>query len=45
MRTEQEIYLTYNNHTFYDDRIRTQADGEFEFGGLIPGKIPGLSLF
>lgn len=36
--TEQEVYLTYNNHTFYDDRIRTQANGEFEFGGLIPGR-------
>jgi len=35
--TEKEVYLTYNNHTFYDDRIRTQAEGEFEFGGLIPG--------
>ncbi len=36
--TEQEIYLTYNNHTFYDERIRTQSGGVFEFGGLIPGK-------
>jgi len=36
--TEQEIYLTYNNHTFYDERIRTQTGGVFEFGGLIPGK-------
>lgn len=36
--TEQEIYLTYNNHTFYDERIRTQSEGVFEFGGLIPGK-------
>ena len=36
--TEKEVYLTYHNHTFYDDRIRTQAEGEFEFGGLIPGK-------
>jgi hypothetical protein len=35
--TEQEIYLTYNNHTFYDERIRTQSGGVFEFGGLIPG--------
>jgi hypothetical protein len=35
---EQEIYLTYNNHTFYDERIRTQTGGVFEFGGLIPGK-------
>jgi len=36
--TEKEVYLTYNNHTFYDERIRTQAEGVFEFGGLIPGK-------
>jgi len=36
--TEQEIYLTYNNHTFYDERIRTQTGGVFEFGALIPGK-------
>ncbi|MDF1574721.1 MAG: hypothetical protein P1P86_05965 [Bacteroidales bacterium] len=35
--TEQEVYLTYNRHSFYDDRIRTQAGGVFEFGGLIPG--------
>lgn len=35
---EQEIYLTYNNHSFYDERIRTQTGGVFEFGGLIPGK-------
>lgn len=36
--TEQEVYLTYNNHTFYDERIRTQTGGVFEFGKLIPGK-------
>ena len=36
--TEQEVYLTYNNHTFYDERIRTQTGGIFEFGKLIPGK-------
>jgi hypothetical protein len=36
--TEQEIYLTYNKHTFYDERIRTQTGGYFEFGGLIPGE-------
>jgi hypothetical protein len=34
---EQEIYLTYGNHSFYDDRIRTQHDGSFEFSNLIPG--------
>lgn len=36
--TEQEVYLTYNNHSFYDERIRTQTGGAFEFGELIPGK-------
>ena len=36
--TEKEVYLTYNKHTFYDERIRTQAEGVFEFGRLIPGK-------
>jgi hypothetical protein len=35
---EQEIYLTYGNHSYYDDRIRTQHDGSFEFNQLIPGK-------
>lgn len=35
--TEQEVYLTYNKHSFYDERIRTQTGGVFEFGGLIPG--------
>jgi len=36
--TEQEIYLTYNKHTFYDERIRSQEGGVFEFGDLIPGE-------
>ncbi len=35
---EQEVYLTYGHHTYYDKRIRTQHDGSFEFSGLIPGK-------
>jgi hypothetical protein len=35
---EQEVYITYGNHTFYDERVRTQADGYFEFKNLIPGK-------
>ncbi len=35
---EQEVYLTYGNHTFYDKRVRTQHDGSFEFNNLIPGK-------
>ncbi len=34
---EHEVYITYGNHTFYDDRIRTQYDGYFEFSNLIPG--------
>lgn len=35
--TEQEVYLTYGDHAFYDERIRTQHDGTFVFSGLIPG--------
>lgn len=35
--TEQEVYLTYGDHSYYDERIRSQFDGTFEFGGLIPG--------
>jgi hypothetical protein len=35
--TEQEIYLTYGDHTYYDERIRSQFDGSFEFRELIPG--------
>ena len=34
---EQEIYITYGNHEYYDDRIRTQYDGTFEFNNLIKG--------
>jgi hypothetical protein len=34
---EQEVYLTYGDHSYYDERIRTQYDGTFEFGKLIPG--------
>ena len=34
---EQEVYLTYGDHSYYDERIRSQHDGTFEFGGLIPG--------
>ncbi len=34
---EQEVYLTYGEHAFYDERVRTQYDGYFEFSGLIPG--------
>ena len=34
---EQEVYLTYGNHTFYDERTRTQYDGYFEFNHLIEG--------
>ncbi len=35
---EHEIYITYGNHTFVDDRVRTQDNGYFEFKNLIPGK-------
>ncbi len=34
---EHEIYITYGNHVFYDDRIRTQFDGTFAFIDLIKG--------
>lgn len=34
---EQEVYLVYNNHEFYDERIRTSYDGTFEFQNLILG--------
>ena len=34
---EKEVYLTYGEHSYYDERIRTQHDGTFEFGKLIPG--------
>lgn len=34
---EQEIYITYGKHNYYDDRIRTQYDGTFTFSQLIPG--------
>jgi len=35
---EQEIYMTYGNHPFYDERIRTSSDGTFMFTNLIKGK-------
>jgi len=35
---EQEIYITYGNHPFYDERIRTSTDGTFMFRNLIKGK-------
>jgi hypothetical protein len=34
---EHEVYLTYGNHAFFDERVRTQYDGYFEFSRLIPG--------
>lgn len=34
---EQEVYLVYGEHAFYDERIRTQYNGYFEFSHLIPG--------
>jgi len=35
---EENIYIRYGNHQFYDDRIDTQYDGTFLFQGLIKGK-------
>lgn len=37
MALEQEVYITYHNNTYYDDRIRTTHDGTFEFKGLLKG--------
>lgn len=34
---EHEVYITYGNHAFYDQRVRTQDNGYFEFKNLIPG--------
>lgn len=34
---EQEVYITYGNHPFYDERTRTQDDGTFYFRNLIKG--------
>ena len=34
---EHEVYLTYGSHAFYDERIRTDYKGYFEFRNLIPG--------
>lgn len=34
---ELEVYLIYGDHEYYDDRIRTNYDGVFEFKDLIPG--------
>lgn len=34
---EKEIYITYGNHKFYDERIRTSSDGTFVFKNLIKG--------
>lgn len=34
---EQEVYLIYGDHEFYDERIRTNYDGYYEFNNLIPG--------
>jgi hypothetical protein len=35
---EKEVYLTYNHHSYYNSRIRTQFDGTFYFNNLLPGK-------
>jgi len=34
---EYEVYLSYGDHPFYDERIRTQYDGSFTFTNLIKG--------
>lgn len=35
--TEHEVYLRYGDHKFYDERVRTDYNGYFEFKNLIPG--------
>lgn len=35
---EHEVYLIYDDRTFYEERVRAQYDGVFEFKNLIPGK-------
>lgn len=35
---EQEVYLIYGDHEYYDERIRTNYDGYYEFTKLIPGE-------
>ena len=34
---EQEVYIVYGSHEYYDDRIRTHYDGTFKFDNLIKG--------
>lgn len=34
---EQEVYIVYGSHEYYDDRIRTHYDGTFKFRNLIKG--------
>jgi len=33
-----DVYLIYNNHSIYDERIRTMGDGSFTFPNLLKGK-------
>jgi hypothetical protein len=35
---DQDIYIQYGNHQFYDKRIATSSDGTFMFPNLIKGK-------
>ena len=34
---EHEVYLIYGDHDYFDERIRTNYNGYFEFPNLIPG--------
>jgi hypothetical protein len=34
---DYEVYLTYGDNEYYNERIRTSYDGYFEFSNLIPG--------
>lgn len=35
---EHEVYLIYGDRIYYDERVRTQHNGSFEFRNLIPGR-------
>jgi hypothetical protein len=35
---EQDVYIQYGNHPFYDKKIATSSDGTFIFTNLIKGK-------
>jgi len=38
MAQDEEVYLIYGDHDYYEERIRTNYDGSFEFDNLIAGE-------